>query len=185
MDNINIRVKTIRKDWQLTQKDFANRLGITNAHVSAIEKGKTVPSQALAKLICKEFKISECWLLEGKEPMYAEQLESKIDDIMQDVTNRLNKIRTRDDDTIRSRIIPIEKMFVDMLELPNATQEQKIQYYDLFFKLFYHLNTYLNFHKEEITTKQSNIFPFPDDLLENLTKDIANLETFFKKILNE
>ncbi|MFR9159845.1 MAG: helix-turn-helix domain-containing protein, partial [Ruthenibacterium lactatiformans] len=52
MDDICVRVKLIRTSFKMSQKDFSLRLGVTNAHISRIEKGLTRPSAALVKLIC-------------------------------------------------------------------------------------------------------------------------------------
>ncbi|NPV89242.1 MAG: helix-turn-helix transcriptional regulator [Firmicutes bacterium] len=70
MESISKRLKAIRLDYGLSQVDFAKRIGITNAYVSKIEKGKTIPSEALIRLICKEFKINELWLKNGESPVY-------------------------------------------------------------------------------------------------------------------
>lgn len=64
---IGERVRQIRKDAKLTQKDFANALGITQANISAIEKNISNPSLTLIKLICLEYNINEKWLVEGIE----------------------------------------------------------------------------------------------------------------------
>jgi len=55
MGQISSQIKQIRSLLHITQKQFAARLGVTGAHISAIEKGKTQPSAALVKLINKEF----------------------------------------------------------------------------------------------------------------------------------
>ena len=59
MDDICVRVKLIRTSFKMSQKDFSLRLGVTNAHISRIEKGLTRPSAALVKLICQTYNINE------------------------------------------------------------------------------------------------------------------------------
>lgn len=56
------RVKIVRKSNKLNQADFAKRLGISQTHVSKIEKNVENPSETLLKLISLEFGISEEWL---------------------------------------------------------------------------------------------------------------------------
>jgi len=70
MKNIGIRLKDIRLDYKLTQVDFSKRLGVTHAHISKIEKGKTVPSESLVRLICKEYGINILWLKNGQIPIH-------------------------------------------------------------------------------------------------------------------
>ena len=75
MDGIGLRIKELRKNLKLNQIEFSKRVGVTNAHISAIEKGKTVPSSALIKLISKEFNVSEDWLTYGTDSDAIETLE--------------------------------------------------------------------------------------------------------------
>jgi len=53
----SITFRGIRAKTGLTQKEVAERLGITQAEVSKIEGGKRAIGKALAKKIQKEFKI--------------------------------------------------------------------------------------------------------------------------------
>lgn len=68
---IEERIKIIRAFFGLTQKELAQRLHITQGHISTLEKGIARPSGALMKLICMEFGISAEWLEKGEGPMYA------------------------------------------------------------------------------------------------------------------
>jgi transcriptional regulator with XRE-family HTH domain len=63
------RIKLIRKRLNLSQADFAKRLGINPAHVSRLESGKAAPSEQLLRLIVHEYDISWIWLVEGKGRM--------------------------------------------------------------------------------------------------------------------
>ncbi len=63
------RIKIIRKKLNLTQQEFADKLGISRGNIAAYEVGKNPPSNAVIKLICREFNISEDWLRNGIEPM--------------------------------------------------------------------------------------------------------------------
>ena len=180
MDELCARIRKVRKDWNITQVEFAKRLGVTNAHISAIEKGKTVPSQALVKLICKEFKVNERWLLNGEGPQDTEELMCETEIIIDDVVTRLNKIRTRDNWPIRSRVIQLEELFVNIIDIGQSSEEIQIKYFDICYKLFYHINAYLTFQKNSFDQGQLHLFPFPDDLVSNLQKDISEFENFFK-----
>lgn len=60
-------IKKIRTDNNLTQNDFANKLGVTYQAVSKWENGKAIPDIALLKEISKEFNVSIDELLEGKK----------------------------------------------------------------------------------------------------------------------
>ncbi|NSW90252.1 MAG: helix-turn-helix domain-containing protein [Firmicutes bacterium] len=59
------RIKLIRKEAKLTQKQFGERIGVSDAHISKIESNKDNPSDSLIKVICMEFDINEQWLRDG------------------------------------------------------------------------------------------------------------------------
>lgn len=69
--SINSRVKEIRKQSGMSQKEFAERLGIAQTGVSYMEKDGSNISAASVKNICFQFNISEEWLLNGTGDMYA------------------------------------------------------------------------------------------------------------------
>lgn len=62
---MNERLKKIRKSLDLTQQEFANRIGIARGNIAAYEVGKNAPSDAVISLICREFNVDEEWLRTG------------------------------------------------------------------------------------------------------------------------
>ena len=61
---LNEKIITIRKENNLTQEEFAQRLFLTRQAVSKYERGLSYPSIDTLKLISKEFNISISELLE-------------------------------------------------------------------------------------------------------------------------
>lgn len=70
------RIKEVRKENNLTQVAFAERIGIKQNSVAQIEMGKHNPSGPVLKAICREFGVSQAWIEEGIEPKYIQQDES-------------------------------------------------------------------------------------------------------------
>ena len=66
---MNERIKTIRKNANLTQTEFGEKIGATRAMIASYEGGAVVPSDTVLKLISKEFGISYAWLKTGEGPM--------------------------------------------------------------------------------------------------------------------
>ncbi len=64
------RIKKLRKELDLTQQDFGNRLGIKPNSVSLIESGNRNPSDQVILAICREFNVSETWLRTGEGEMF-------------------------------------------------------------------------------------------------------------------
>lgn len=67
------RVRIIRKTLGLTLEKFGERIGMRKNSVSQIESGTNALTEKNAKIICKEFDISEEWLMNGSGPMYQEK----------------------------------------------------------------------------------------------------------------
>jgi transcriptional regulator with XRE-family HTH domain len=67
---LNERIKKLRKALDLTQQDFANRLGTTRDNIAGYETGRRSPSVAVISLICREFDVSETWLRTGEGDMF-------------------------------------------------------------------------------------------------------------------
>lgn len=62
MLNLGGRVKEVRKDFKLTQKEFSKRLESSPSHISGIESDTVPISDRLIKLICMQFNVNENWL---------------------------------------------------------------------------------------------------------------------------
>lgn len=68
-EGIGSRLKRIRKDARLTQIQFAEKVGYTQAHVHATEAGKAIPSDAYLQRVMILFNVKEQWLLSGTGDM--------------------------------------------------------------------------------------------------------------------
>ena len=66
-DKIGNFIKSIRLDNNLTQKEFADKLGVTYQAVSKWENGKNIPDIAVLKQICDEYNIYINEILNGEK----------------------------------------------------------------------------------------------------------------------
>ena len=64
------RIKEIRKTLNLTQQEFADRLGIKRGGIANYEIGRNDPSDSVISLICREFNVNEQWLRYGNGDMF-------------------------------------------------------------------------------------------------------------------
>lgn len=63
---MNERIKHLRKDiLNLSQKDFADKIGLSENFVWMIEKGSRAPSDRTIADICREFGVDRIWLETG------------------------------------------------------------------------------------------------------------------------
>lgn len=64
------KIKKVRKELDLTQQKFADKLGVKRNTIAMYEMGKTVPSEQTIKSICREFNVNEEWLRNGNGEMF-------------------------------------------------------------------------------------------------------------------
>lgn len=64
------RLKYIRKTLNLTQKNFAKEIGMSQSGYSQIEIGDKPISDRLIKSICMAFNVNENWLRTGEGEMF-------------------------------------------------------------------------------------------------------------------
>lgn len=65
------RIRKIRRDLDLTQQEFADRLGIKRGTIANYELGRNEPVDSVVSLICREFGVNKDWLRDGTGKMYA------------------------------------------------------------------------------------------------------------------
>ena len=69
------RIKKIRKEANLTQEKFAEKLGLKRNTIATYETGKSEPMDNIIISMCREFNINEEWLRNGTGEMH-----NKIDE---------------------------------------------------------------------------------------------------------
>lgn len=78
---MNERLKEIRKELRLTQKEFAKKLGITDSGISRLEKGQNQLTDQMIRSICREFNVNYSWFVSGTGEMFVEVPQTSIDEL--------------------------------------------------------------------------------------------------------
>ena len=73
------RILEVRKRFKLNQEIFGERIGLSTASVSAIEKGNRDVTDRTIRLICIEFNIDENWLRTGEGDMFVALPTEELD----------------------------------------------------------------------------------------------------------
>lgn len=76
---MNERIKKLRRALDLTQQEFAARIGSVQNTITGYETGRRVPSSQVISLICREFGVNEEWLRNGTGPMFVPSPTSALD----------------------------------------------------------------------------------------------------------
>lgn len=66
------RIRLIRQNTELTQKEFANRIGVSRNTIATYETSDRIPMDAVIFSICREFHVNEHWLRTGEGAVYVE-----------------------------------------------------------------------------------------------------------------
>ena len=78
------RIKLIRKEEDLNQTQFAEKLGLSRNHIAQVETGKGKFSERTIKDICRIWNIDEEWLKTGNGEMHISQ-NAKMSELFADI----------------------------------------------------------------------------------------------------
>lgn len=132
--SVNSRFKEVRKILKQTQKQYAEELGISQAHLSNIENERDNPSLSLVKLVCVKFGVSEEWLTEEKGEIFSknngfdtvtdEGLRAKYQ-IMKDFLEK--QIAEQTGENLKN-IVQAYSHFVSLVTMPGLNEENQRNY---------------------------------------------------------
>lgn len=74
---VNERIRVLRNHLNLSQMDFATKIGLSIMSVSRLETGQAEPRKNTLNRIIEEFGVSKVWLIEGKGEMSFETMPEK------------------------------------------------------------------------------------------------------------
>lgn len=178
MESICIRIKELRKHLCMSQVEFAKNLGVTNAHISKIEKGGTVPSEALIKLISKEYQVNENWLKTGVEPIFIYEIMDRAEEQIISASTLFNTLLSSDSYVLRELAAELKFSFSNITDVTCLDEKQKVEYLTIVKNMFSLINQYNLIVKDHICSKQMVI----DDIMDNHFK---NYKTEVEKCINE
>lgn len=96
---IGERVKELRKQVNLTQQAFADRLNLKRNTVGSYEVNVVEPSDRTISDICREFNVNETWLRTGEGEMLNQITRSEK------ITSFLTEITEDDGDDFKRRFV--------------------------------------------------------------------------------
>ena len=108
------RIKKLRKYFDLTQKEFAERIGSNQNNIANYETGRRTPSSAAVNNICKTFGVSEEWLRTGEGEMI---LPVTLDE---NIAAFVGEVLAHRDDNFKKR-------FINMLSSLNEKQWELLE----------------------------------------------------------
>ena len=103
------QLKKLRKELELTQQEFSEKIGVSRSNIGKYESGISEPSTAVISLICKEFNVNEDWLRNGNGDMFLPV------DRNADIAKLTKQLLNEETDSFKNR-------FVSMLANLNAEE---------------------------------------------------------------
>lgn len=82
VDGVQKRLKTIRNTMNLTQRQFAELIGVSRDVIASWEIGRVQPSEAVLRLICAECRVSYAWLKHGEGVMTASGVTAETEKLV-------------------------------------------------------------------------------------------------------
>ena len=120
---MNNRIKELRKSLNLTQQEFADRIGIKRTTIANYETYRNEPVDSVVSLICREFNVNEKWLRYGE----GEMLAQPIDEIAAAVENLLEYDPEAERDPVIDVIIEIVKTYSSLNDESKAVVRSLIK----------------------------------------------------------
>ena len=88
------RIRTVRKNANLNQTEFADLIGASRDKVASYETGRVDPPDTVLRLISKEFHVSYAWLTTGIGPMEDETEISAADQLIDTYSKLPDRLRS-------------------------------------------------------------------------------------------
>jgi len=71
-----------KKYFDMSQREFCERLGMSQSTYAPLETGKRDIREAYAKLICQAYKVNEDWFKNGEGEIFEVQPDRELDELM-------------------------------------------------------------------------------------------------------
>ncbi|MCC0736682.1 helix-turn-helix transcriptional regulator [Clostridioides sp. ZZV14-6009] len=104
--DINKRIKQIRKDANLSQPAFGEKLGVSKDVISNIEYNRVEPKALFINHLCSVFNVNKEWLINGTGDKYI----SVEDDIYSTLGEVFYKIASSKDENLKELVINLSKL---------------------------------------------------------------------------
>jgi len=70
MNKINLRIKLIRSELQISQHEFSKKIFISQSSLGEIETGIRNVNDRIIQLICSQFNVNKNWIKNGQGSMF-------------------------------------------------------------------------------------------------------------------
>lgn len=132
---IGTRIKILRNELGLSMAAFGDKIKMTNSNISKMEKNLRTVTDRTITIICKEFNVSEKWLLTGEGEMFVghdetiiEELvnEYNLDDLDKKIIEQFVKLDNNQRQSIKKYVLALIESEANDSEI-TATSDENIK----------------------------------------------------------
>ena len=111
-------IAELRKEQNMTQRELAEKLGVTDRAISKWENGRGLPDVSLMKPLCEILGITVTELLNGERASETETINKMEETVYEVLADRENQIK--DNKRIKKRLRIVVKLFCFIIGLMLA-----------------------------------------------------------------
>lgn len=133
---MNERLKLLRRELGLNQKELGERIKLSQTHISSLENGAREMTDRILADICREFNINDNWLRNNEGPMFIESdsmiiselaHEYQLDDLDKKIIEHYVKMDSQHRTTIKNYVLSLAAQISGMEETAASTNEDDIE----------------------------------------------------------
>ncbi|MCM1419432.1 MAG: helix-turn-helix domain-containing protein [Bacteroides sp.] len=177
MQGLGFRVKSLRQQEGLTQKEFSKKLFISQSYLSGIEKGNIIITEKLFRLICLEFGVNPQWLNTGEGEMYDDVFEDDPEylyKISNEMILQLMQLLSTKSNVEYGHITYSFQALINILNLSNAVSKERMEYLESIERLLADIERMLSVFED-----QGSSYRTFDIHKENIISDLKSLFELF------
>lgn len=171
-EKLGLFVSELRKEHNMTQKELAEKLGVTDKAVSKWERGLSFPDISLLEPLADTFDVSVMELLQGKrlrkeEVIPVEPANEVLDDLLRISDDEIRKKHVISKSIIILCCVSLMlliSIILNIINLPSSSEQPE-----------YVPDIYQNAYETMVTEENEEIFKHPEKALEQMTEDAENI----------
>lgn len=128
---MNERLKRLRKELSLNQKELGDKIKLSQTHISSLENGAREMTDRIVYDICRELNVNENWLRNGKGEIFVENdsaiitelaSEYHLDAIDQLIIEHYVRLDADDRQAIKDHVVTLAKKISNLEESAASTE---------------------------------------------------------------
>lgn len=169
-ETLGLFVAQLRKEQNMTQKELAEKLGVTDKAVSKWERGLSFPDISLLEPLADTFDISVMELLQGKRlPEVA--ANEVLDDLLKISDDEIHKKHVISKSIIILCCVSLMLLISIILNIINLSSSEEVP------------NLYQNAYETTLTEDNREIFRDPEKALGQMSEDAENIPAEWQHLI--